>query len=233
MHSRCSSWSLVIFSFFLLTPAAGISGTPQQAPATKTPAQSAQSASTQPSSSQPARPEVANFQDIAQKAGLNALNVFGGKETKKYIIETTGTGIAIIDYDGDGWPDMFVTYYGKNRLYHNQGNGTFKEVGQSAGVAGNGSRWGTGCAFVDYDRDGLLDLMVANYVDFDVHTAPAPGEGLSCNWKGIAVMCGPRGLKPSSNVLYHNLGNGKFADVSKPAGIEDTSGHYCFSVSTL
>jgi hypothetical protein len=243
----------------------------------------------------PVPPEpVANFVDVAEKAGLNAINVFGGKKTKKYIIETTGTGVAIIDYDGDGWPDifllngttldakpgapgptnqlfrnnrdgtftdttekaglrsqgwaqgvcvgdydndgwpdMFVTYYGNNRLYHNQANGTFKEVAEIAGVAGRDQRWGTGCAFVDYDRDGMLDLVVANYVDFDMRTAPAPGEGVYCHWKGIAVMCGPRGLKPSSNLLYHNLGNGKFADVTKQAGIENTPGHYCLSVSTL
>jgi hypothetical protein len=226
-------------------------------------------------------------------------NVNGGVNTKNYIIETTGSGVAIFDYDNDGWPDiflvngttiemsttgakattdiptshlfhnnhdgtftdvtkaagldfsgwgqgvcvgdydndgfddMYVTYYGKNRLYHNQGNGTFKEVAAAAGVAGDGTTWGTGCAFVDYDRDGKLDLLVANYVRFDVKTAPKPGEGLMCVWKGTPVMCGPRGLDSSPNILYHNLGGGKFADVSKTSGIEKTNGHYCFSVSTL
>ncbi len=237
---------------------------------------------------------LASFRDIAQKAGLTAEVISGEKDSKKYIIETTGTGVAIIDYDNDGWPDifivngtklgkspngpaptshlyhnnhdgtftdvtakagltasgwgqgacvgdydndgnedLFVTYYGKNRLYHNEGNGTFKEVAESAGVAGTGKQWGTGCAFVDYDRDGLLDIVVANYVDFDLASAPAPGERANCMWKGAPVMCGPRGLKASTNVLYHNLGGGKFADVTKQAGIDKTSGHYCFSVSTL
>src|SRR5438067_789600 len=237
---------------------------------------------------------VADFQDVAEKAGLKFEIVSGDKESKKYIVETTGTGVAIFDYDNDGWPDIFivngttlaqtpngsgrtnhlfhnnhdgtftdvtekaglrssgwgqgvcagdydndgfddlyVTYYGKNRLYHNQGNGTFKELAEAAGVAGTGKEWGTGCSFVDYDRDGLLDIVVANYVDFDLATTPAPGQGTSCMWKGVPVMCGPRGLKSAPNVLYHNLGRGKFEDVSKKAGIDKTSGHYAFSVSTL
>jgi enediyne biosynthesis protein E4 len=236
---------------------------------------------------------IANFVDLAEKAGLTAANVFGGKETKKYIIETTGTGVAIFDYDNDGWPDIFLvngttlegfaggqassnhlyrnnhdgtftdvttkaglaangwgqgacagdydndgwedlylTYYGKNRLYHNR-NGVFTEVADQSGVAGSGKAWGTGCAFVDYDRDGLLDLMVANYVDFDVSNAPAPGERASCVWKGVPVMCGPRGLPGSKNILYHNQGNGKFENVTAKAKIDQTSGHYAFSVSTL
>jgi hypothetical protein len=221
-------------------------------------------------------------------------NVNGGVDTKKYIIETTGSGVAILDYDNDGWPDIFlvngttlgagrekdpptshlfhnnhdgtfsdvtraagleysgwgqgvcagdydndgfddlyVTYYGKNRLYHNQGNGTFKEVAVSAGVAGDGKEWGSGCAFIDYDRDGKLDLFVANYVSFDIKTAPKPGEGMRCVWKGTPVMCGPRGLPFSPNILYHNLGGGKFEDVSKSSAIEKTYGHYCLGVSTL
>ncbi len=240
-------------------------------------------------------PSIANFTDVAEKAGLTMSNVFGGKDTKKYIIETTGTGVAIFDYDNDGWPDIFlvngttlegfpgakspapsnhlyrnnhdgtftdvttkaglmatgwgqgvcvgdydndgwedlyVTYYGNNRLYHNQ-SGVFTEVADRSGVAGTGKAWGTGCAFVDYDRDGLLDLMVANYVDFDVSTAPAPGERSSCVWKGVPVMCGPRGLPGAKNILYRNLGNGKFEDVTSKAKIDQTSGHYAFSVSTL
>ncbi|HLH07726.1 MAG TPA: CRTAC1 family protein [Terriglobales bacterium] len=243
----------------------------------------------------PSKPApVADFVDIAKKAGLDLTITYGGKTTKKYIIETTGTGVAILDYDNDGWPDIFivngttldgfpkgqaptshlyhnnhdgtftdvtakagvaatgwgqgacvgdydndgwddlyVTYYGKNRLYHNEHNGTFKEVAESAGVAGNGKDWGSGCAFVDYDRDGKLDLMIADYVDFDLATAPQPGQGTSCIWKGVPVMCGPRGLKPSRNILYRNLGNGKFEDVSAKAGIEKTQGHYCLSVSPV
>ncbi len=239
-------------------------------------------------------PPVAQFTDIAEKAGLTMVNVFGGKETKKYIIETTGTGVAIFDYNNDGWPDIFlvngttlegfpagkapsnhlyrnnhdgtftdvtrqagladasgwgqgvcvgdydndgwedlyVTYYGKNRLYHNQ-DGMFHEVGEKSGTAGSGKAWGSGCAFVDYDRDGLLDLVVANYVDFDLKAAPAPGERASCVWKGVPVMCGPRGLPAAKNILYHNLGGGKFADVTTKAHIDQTSGHYSLGVATL
>jgi hypothetical protein len=141
--------------------------------------------------------------------------------------------VCVGDYDNDGFEDLYVTYYGKNVLYHNNGNGTFTEVGEKAGVAGNGKNWGTGCAFVDYDRDGKLDLMVANYVDYDSATAFAPGEKPSCMWKGIPVMCGPRGLPWGKNILYHNLGNGTFEDVTKKAKIDQTNGHYGFSVSTL
>ncbi len=238
-------------------------------------------------------PPLANFTDIAEKAGLTMTNVFGGIDSKKYIIETTGTGVAIFDYDNDGWPDIFivngtrlegfprgrgptnhlyrnnhdgsftdvtvkaglaetgwgqgvcvgdydndgwddlyVTYYGSNRLYHNQ-HGVFTEVAQAAGVAGSGKTWGTGCAFVDYDRDGKLDLMVANYVDFDLETAPAPGARASCIWKGAPVMCGPKGLAGTKNILYHNLGNGKFEDVTVKAHIDRTNGRYSFSVSTF
>ena len=237
------------------------------------------------------------FVDVAPEAGLSMLNVNGGVDTKKYIIETTGSGVAVIDYDQDGWPDLFfangapegtgrapladgptghlyhnnhdgtftdvthkagldlvrgwgqgvcvgdydndgfpdlyVTYYGKNRLFHNERNGTFRETSESAGVAGSGRAWGTGCAFVDFDRDGKLDLVVANYVDFDVATAPKPGQGVMCVWKATPVMCGPRGLASTPNVLYHNLGNGRFENVSKASGIEKTDGHFCFSVSSL
>jgi hypothetical protein len=238
--------------------------------------------------------QTVQFVDIAEKAGLKMVNVFGGKEAKKYIIETTGTGVAIFDYDNDGWLDIFlvngttlegfpagrgptnhlyrnnhdgtftdvtrqagladasgwgqgvcvgdydndgwedlyVTYYGKNRLYHNQ-NGVFSEVGERSGTAGSGKSWGSGCAFVDYDRDGLLDLVVANYVDFDLSTAPAPGERASCVWKGVPVMCGPRGLPGAKNILYHNLGGGKFADVTTKAHIDQTSAHYSLGVATF
>src|ERR1700674_3608440 len=243
---------------------------------------------------QPAAPKpIAQFIDSSAKAGLVASNVFGGVDTKKYIIETTGTGVAIFDYDNDGWPDIFlvngtklkgfpadqaptnhlyrnnhdgtftdvtekaglarsgwgqgvcvgdydndgwedlyVTYYGKNRLFHNQ-NGVFTEVAEKAGVTGSGKAWGTGCAWVDYDRDGHLDLMIANYVDFDLATAPAPGERPSCMWKGVPVMCGPRGLASAKNILYHNRGDGTFEDVTAKAHIDRTDGHYAFSVSTL
>jgi hypothetical protein len=128
---------------------------------------------------------------------------------------------------------LFVTYYGKNVLYHNNGNGTFTDVSNKAHVAGPGSAWSTGCAFLDYDRDGKLDIFVATYVDFNVKTAPAPGERASCVWKGVPVMCGPRGLSWGKNILYHNNGDGTFEDVTTKAKIDQTNGHYGFSVSTF
>src|SRR6266850_381081 len=187
---------------------------------------------------------VVHFTDVAQKAGLTSPVLFGGENTKKYIIETTGTGTAIFDYDNDGWPDIFIvngttleaSRAGKGPasfLYRNNGNGTFTEVGEKAHVAGSGKAWGTGCAFLDYDRDGKLDLIVANYVDYDSATAVAPGERPACMWKGVPVMCGPRGLSWAKNILYHNLGNGVFEDVTAKAHIDQTNGHYSFSVSTL
>jgi enediyne biosynthesis protein E4 len=118
-------------------------------------------------------------------------------------------------------------------LDHNNGNGTFTDVSEKAHVDGTGKFWGTGCAFVDYDRDGKLDLMIANYVDFDSATAFAPGERPSCIWKGVPVMCGPRGLPWAKNILYHNLGDGTFEDVTTKAHIDQTNGHYSFSVSTF
>jgi len=242
-------------------------------------------------------PPPAWFIDVAAKAGILVRDVNGSIEDKRYIIEATGSGVAILDYNNDGWPDIFivngttlpgdktstagppptnhlfrnnhdgtftdvtaqagltstgwgqgvcvgdydndgyediyVTGYGKNRLFHNQGNGTFKEVAEQAGVAGTGKEWGTGCAFVDYDRDGKLDLAVANYVHFDLAKTPTPGGNSTCMWKGVAVMCGPRGLESAHNILYHNLGNGKFEDVSKSSGFQNTNGHYCFSITTL
>jgi len=120
-----------------------------------------------------------------------------------------GQGVCVGDYDNDGWEDLYVTYSGKNRLYHNVG-GRFEEVGETSWRGWHGKTWGSGCAFVDYDRDGHLDLMVANYADFDLLHAPAPGKYPTCLWKGIAVFCGPRGLPASKNILYRNLGRGAF-----------------------
>ena len=108
----------------------------------------------------------------------------------------------------------------------------FTEVAEKAGVAGSGKAWGTGCAFVDYDRDGHLDLVVANYVDFDLATAPAPGERPTCIWKGVPVMCGPRGLAGSKNILLPQPRRRNFEDVTTKAHIDRTDGHYGFSVST-
>ena len=142
-----------------------------------------------------------------------------------------GQGVCVGDYDNDGWEDVYVTYYGKNRLFHNL-HGKFEEVAEAAGVAGNGSTWGSGCAFVDYDRDGWLDLVVANYAGFDLRQPPEPGQYSTCVWKGVAVFCGPRGLPAGRNTLFHNQGNGRFQDVTVPSRIDRTLGHYCFSVST-
>ena len=239
-------------------------------------------------------PSVADFVDVAEKAGLRAVNVFGGKNTSTYILESTGTGVVIFDYDNDGWPDIFlvngttlegghsgknpishlyhnnrdgtfsdvteragllasgwgqgacagdfdndgwedlyVTYYGKNRLYHNRGDGTFEEVAEKVGVAGSGESWSAGCAFVDFDRDGRLDLMVARYAKFDLQHAAPPGSYPTCQWKGIAVFCGPRGLPSDTNVLYRNVDGAHFQDVTTAARIDRTSGHYCFSVTAL
>jgi enediyne biosynthesis protein E4 len=133
------------------------------------------------------------FTDVTRKAGLLATG--------------WGQGVCVGDYDNDGWEDLYVTYYGKNRLCHND-HGIFSAVADKVGVGGTGKAWGTGCAFVDYNRDGLLDLMVANYLDFDLANTPAPGEGVSCVWKGLPVMCGPRGLLGAKNILYENRGIG-------------------------
>jgi hypothetical protein len=142
-----------------------------------------------------------------------------------------GQGVCVGDYDNDGWDDLFVTYFGKNVLYHNNGDGTFTDVSQKAGVAGKGTRWNTGCAFVDYDRDGRLDLFVANYIDLDLATAPVPESG-PCLYKSVMVACGPPGLQGGKNILYHNNGDGTFTDVSEAAGILGAAGTYGLGVLT-
>ena len=142
-----------------------------------------------------------------------------------------GQGVCIGDYDNDGYEDLFVTYFGKNVLYHNNGDGTFADVSEKAGVAGNGKRWNTGCAFVDYDRDGKLDLFVANYIDMDLKTAPVPESG-PCLYKGVMVACGPPGLNGGKNILYRNNGDGTFTDVSEAAGIFQANGTYGLGVLT-
>ncbi len=232
------------------------------------------------------------FLNVAREAGLNAKTIYGGEHKNKYLLETTGCGVAFYDYDNDGWldiflvngtrlegfpagseptshlfrnnrdgtftdvtlkagvahsgwgqgvcvgdydndawDDLFVTYFGKNVLYHNNGDGTFTDVSQKAGVAGKGARWNTGCAFVDYDRDGHLDLFVANYIDLDLATAPVPESG-PCLYKSVMVACGPPGLKGGRNILYHNNGDGTFTDVSEAAGILRANGTYGLGVLT-
>ncbi len=145
------------------------------------------------------------FTDVTEKAGLEHSG--------------WGQGVCVGDYDNDGFDDLFVTYYGHNMLYHNNGDGTFQDVTKKAGLSSKGTRWGTGCAFLDYNKDGRLDLFVANYLDFDLRTAPLPGSGYSCHWKGMPVYCGPRGLEGGQNILYRNNGDGTFTDVSAEAGI--------------
>jgi hypothetical protein len=233
-----------------------------------------------------------SFLDVGNAARLNAKTIFGGEHKNKYLLETTGCGVALYDYDNDGWldiflvngsrlegfpagqepvshlfknnrdgtftdvtlkagvghagwgqgvcigdydndgyDDLFVTYFGKNVLYHNNGDGTFTDVSVKAGVAGTKTRWGTGCAFVDYDRDGKLDLFVANYIDLDLATAPVPESG-PCLYKGIMVACGPPGLKGGNNILYHNNGDGTFSDVSEAAGILQANGTFGLGVLT-
>jgi len=241
-------------------------------------------------------PSQLRFVDRAAKAGLTAANASGDETRKRFILEMNGSGVAFIDYNNDGLPDifmvngtrfalaggspepksrlyrnngdgtftdateragvgysgwgqgacvgdydndgfddLFVTYYGLNRLYHNNGDGTFREVAESAGVAGAKGRWNSGCAFVDYDRDGKLDLFVSNYVDLglDLAAVPPPGSGQFCQYKGIPIACGPRGLKTAPNYLYRNLGDGTFRDSSEVAGIRKTEGHYALGVLTI
>src|SRR5215467_671350 len=234
-----------------------------------------------------------SFANVAREAGLNHTTVFGGVSSNKYLLETTGTGVAFIDadddgrldlffvngttlegfpadtaptnhlyrnrgdgtfedvtrragltasgwgqgacvgdYDGDGHDDLFVSYFGQNRLYRNRGDGTFEDATRAAGLADARTRWGTGCAFLDYDRDGRLDLFVANYIDLDLATTPTPESGL-CRYKGLPVACGPPGLTGGRNVLYHNRGDGTFEDVSDRSGIARPSGTYGLGVSTL
>ena len=243
-----------------------------------------------------AKPEQAplrvNFVDVAKEAGLKTTTIFGGEHKNKYLLETTGCGVAFYDYDNDGWldiflvngtrlegfpkgqepinrlfknnrdgtftdvtvkaglahsgwgqgccigdydndgyEDLFVAYFGKNVLYHNNGDGTFTDVSEKAGVAGTGKMWSTGCAFVDYDRDGKLDLFVANYIDLDLATAPVPESG-PCLYKGVMVACGPPGMNGTKNFLYHNNGDGTFKDVSVESGIATANGTYGLGVLT-
>jgi hypothetical protein len=221
------------------------------------------------------------FVDVADQAGLKAPNVWGGVDSKKYIIETKGTGLAFFDYDNDGWLDIYLTngvrldetyepgkgpiqhlyknnrdgtftdvteksglgrtgwgtgvcvgdydndgwddlfcsYWGHNVLWHNNGDGTFTDVTKNAGLWEDRIRWGSGCTWLDYDRDGFLDLFVCNYLELDISKVPVPGGATYCMWKGIPVLCGPRGLPSGLNILYRNNGNGTFTNVSEKAGI--------------
>ncbi len=242
------------------------------------------------------RPFDAHFVDVAESAGLTLPVIYGGTDRKQYIIEADGCGCAFIDYDNDGWMDIFLltgqrldgappgttnrlyknnrdgtftdvtaksglhhvgwansvcvgdynndgwedifcTYFGQNKLYCNNGDGTFTDVTEKAGflMPGDQGNWGAGCSFIDYDRDGRLDLFISNYIQFDFKTVPKPGENVNCSWKGIPVNCGPRGLPPgfpSSHVLYHNNGDGTFTNVTGKSGIGGPRREYGMTVVT-
>jgi hypothetical protein len=234
-------------------------------------------------------PFEARFVDVAAEAGLRPPVVYGGAERKDYILETIGCGCAFVDYDNDGWvdifilngtrvegapegttnrlyknnrdgtftdvteraglvrtgwasgvtvgdynndghEDLFVTYWGQNVLYRNNGDGTFTDVTRDAGLLDKGQRWGAGCTFVDYNLDGHLDLFVSNYLGFSFDQALKPGQNANCNWKGVPVNCGPRGLPPGVHALYRNNGNGTYTDVSESSGIAAARGSYGMSV---
>jgi len=136
-------------------------------------------------------------------------------------------GVCVGDYDNDGFEDLFLTYYGQNRLYRNNGDGTFSDVTAKAGLLYPATRYSTGCTFVDYNRDGLLDLFVSNYLEIDLATAPKPSMAVpNCNYEGVPTMCGPEGLPKAQNYLYRNNGDGTFTDVSKESGVSGFRGSY-------
>ena len=140
-----------------------------------------------------------------------------------------GSGVCAGDYDNDGFIDLYVTYWGPNSLYRNLGNARFADVAAPSGVAGPPLEWSSGCTWLDYDRDGHLDLFVASYQQFDPARAPLPGKGVHCEWQGMPVFCGPRGLPFGTVTLFHNRGDGTFEDVSKKAGIREVGGYYAFT----
>ncbi len=156
------------------------------------------------------------FEEAAARSGL--------------IARGWGQAVCVGDLDNDGWEDLLVTRYGSSALYRNR-RGRFEDASAGLGTIPRAARWGAGCSFLDYDSDGLLDIFVASYVDFDPDLTPAPGDSGACEWKGIPVMCGPRGLPRARNVLYRNLGRWQFADVSEAAGILEPRGRYALGVA--
>jgi hypothetical protein len=157
------------------------------------------------------------FTDVSARAGLRASG--------------WASSVCAGDYDNDGFLDLFVTYYGGNVLYRNRGDGTFEDVTARARLPSGGTRWGSGCTFVDYDRDGRADLFVANYLVFDLATAAEAGAGPNCLWKGVPVNCGPRGLPTDTNLLFHNEGAGTFTDVSGASGVAAVTGRYSMTAT--
>ncbi len=156
------------------------------------------------------------FTDVTAKAGLQR--------------KMWASAVTVGDYNNDGFEDLFITAYGQNVLYRNNGNGTFTDVTKEAGLLGAQTRWGAGCCFLDYDRNGHLDLFVSNYLDFDLARAPKPGANSNCYWKGVPVLCGPRGLPFSHHSLYRNDGHGSFEDVTKESGIANARPGYGMTV---
>ena len=158
------------------------------------------------------------FTDVTAHAGLTSTG--------------WASGVTIADYNNDGFEDIFITYYGRQVLYKNNGDGTFTDVTAASGLPATlpEGHWASGCTFVDYDRDGHLDLFVTSYVELDTKTLQKTGANADCNWKGVPVNCGPRGLKPGYNRLYHNHGDGTFKDVTEASGVAKASGGYGLTV---
>jgi hypothetical protein len=156
------------------------------------------------------------FTDVTEKAGLHRTG--------------WASGVCVGDFDNDGFEDLFITYWGQNVLYRNNGDGTFSDITKKAGLLGPRTRWGAGCTWVDYDRDGHLDLFVSNYLEFDFEHAQKPGENPNCSYKDIPVNCGPRGLPPGIHSLYRNNGDGTFTDVSVKSGVSKAKGTYGMTV---
>jgi enediyne biosynthesis protein E4 len=152
------------------------------------------------------------FTDVTEKAGLLRTGWPGG--------------VCVGDYDNDGFEDLFIAYWGENVLYHNNGDGTFTDVTRKAGVGLNRTHWGAGCTWIDYDRNGLLDLFVSNYLDFDLSRAPKPGANENCMFRGVPINCGPRGLPTGLHSLFRNNGDGTFTDVTDASGIGRIKGRY-------
>ena len=155
------------------------------------------------------------FEDVTDKAGVGHPG--------------WGMGVCTADVDGDGWEDIYVTTLGRNRLYRNNHDGTFTDIAEQTGVAAGG--WSTGCGFADYDRDGHLDLFVSRYVRIDLDHLPQFGKDKTCEYRGVAVQCGPRGLPGESDLLFHNDGKGHFTEVSEKAGVSDPRGYFGLGVA--